>query len=125
MKEIVSGRLGPLSASDTAGEGFGRRGGRKVTVAGLVMAVARRNTQRGAMASVLLDDKTGRLEATLFNEAFEQYRDLLLVDSVLVIEGNLHQRRVPRRQEPARRAGAGLGGLPGRADQPAHPVGQP
>jgi DNA polymerase-3 subunit alpha len=53
------------------------------------MAVARRNTQRGTMASVLLDDKTGRIEATLFNEAFEQYRDLLSVDRVLVIEGSL------------------------------------
>ena len=41
------------------------------------------------MASVLLDDMTGRIEATLFNEAYEQYKDLLVVDQVLVMQGNL------------------------------------
>jgi DNA polymerase-3 subunit alpha len=41
------------------------------------------------MASVLLDDKTGRIEVTLFNEAYEQYRDLLAPDRVLVVEGSL------------------------------------
>jgi DNA polymerase-3 subunit alpha len=89
LAEIVSARLGALTLEEGEGE-RGRRGaGRKVTVAGLVIAVNRRNTQRGTMASILLDDKTGRLEATLFNEAYEQYRDLLAPDRVLVLDGSL------------------------------------
>ena len=88
LKELTGARIGKLSLDDTPVE-RGRRGGRKVVVAGLVMAVNRRNTQRGTMASVLLDDNTGRIEATLFNEAYEQYRDLLAPDRVLVVEGSL------------------------------------
>ncbi len=88
LAALVATRIGKLALDDGPVE-RGRRGGRKITVAGLVVAVSRRNTQRGTMASVLLDDKTGRIEATLFNEAYEQYRDLLAADRVLVMEGSL------------------------------------
>ena len=81
-------RVGKLSLPE-ANTRPGRRGGPKVTIAGLVIAVNRRNTQRGPMASVLLDDKTGRIETTLFNEVFEQHRELLVADQVLVMEGSL------------------------------------
>jgi DNA polymerase-3 subunit alpha len=88
LAHLVSARLGTLALEEGSAE-RGRRGGRKVTVAGLVIAVNRRNTQRGTMASLLVDDKTGRIEATLFNEAFEQYKDLIAVDRLLVLEGGL------------------------------------
>ncbi len=55
----------------------------------MVVAVNRRNTQRGTMASVLLDDKTGRIEAALFSETYERYRDEIANDRVLVVEGTL------------------------------------
>ncbi|MCW5586289.1 MAG: DNA polymerase III subunit alpha, partial [Chromatiales bacterium] len=83
-----SSRIARLSLDDVR-EARGRRGGKKVTVAGMVVAVNRRNTQRGPMASVLLDDKTGRIEATLFNEAYEQFRDQIATDRVVVVEGTL------------------------------------
>ncbi len=79
-------RIGNLSLDDNQ-KGYGR--GKEVTVAGLVMAVNKRATQRGMMAGVLLDDKTGRIELTLFNEAFERCKDLLVVDKVLVVQGKL------------------------------------
>ena len=41
------------------------------------------------MASLSLDDRTGRIEVTLFNEAYEQYRDVVAADKVLVVEGGL------------------------------------
>ena len=85
LKGLVS-RIGSLSLDDSQ-KGYGR--GKDVTVAGLVMAVNKRATQRGMMASVLLDDKTGRIELTLFNEAFECCKDLLIVDKVLVVQGKL------------------------------------
>ena len=89
LKGLVSGRIARLSLDDVR-ETRGRRGGgKKVTVAGMVVAVNRRNTQRGTMASVLLDDKSGRIEATLFSETYEQFRDQIANDRVLVVEGTL------------------------------------
>ncbi len=85
LKQIAS-RIGSLSL-DESQKGYGR--GKEVTVAGLVMEVNKRNTQRGTMASVLLDDKSGRIELTLFNESFEACRELLVVDKVLVVQGKL------------------------------------
>ncbi|MCU0971244.1 MAG: DNA polymerase III subunit alpha [Gammaproteobacteria bacterium] len=65
-----------------------RRGpAQRVAVVGLVVAISKRQTQRGPMASVLLDDRSGRIEAAFFTEALEQHRDLLAVDKVLWIEG--------------------------------------
>ena len=88
LKAMIGTRIARLSL-DNVREIRGRRGGKKVTVAGMVVAVNRRNTQRGPMASVLLDDKTGRIEATLFNEAYEQFRDQIATDRVVVVEGTL------------------------------------
>jgi DNA polymerase-3 subunit alpha len=89
LKGLISSRIARLTLDDVR-ETRGRRGGgKKVTVAGMVVAVNRRNTQRGTMASVLLDDKTGRIEAALFNETYEQYRDEIANDRVLVVEGTL------------------------------------
>jgi len=85
LKGLVT-RIGNLSL-DEHQRGYGR--GKDVTVAGLVMAVNKRATQRGMMANVLLDDKTGRIELTLFNEAFECCKELLVVDKVLVVQGKL------------------------------------
>ena len=61
----------------------------RARVAGYVVAVNRRPTQRGYMASVLLDDRKGRIEAVFFSEAYESCRDLLTVDRVLVAEGSI------------------------------------
>jgi DNA polymerase-3 subunit alpha len=88
MNRLVSTRIARLGGDDLR-EPRGRRGGRKVMVAGMVVAVSRRNTQNGPMASVLLDDKTGRIEATLFSQVYERFRDEIASDRVLVVEGTL------------------------------------
>ena len=83
-------RIADLPQEQAAGgEGYRRRGGRRVMVGGLVLAVNHRQTQRGRMASVLLDDRSGRIEATLFSEVYESYRELLVGDRVLVVTGSL------------------------------------
>ena len=130
LAHLVTARLGKLALEEAVTE-RGRRGGRKVTAAGLVIAVNRRNTQRGTMASLLLDDKTGRIEATLFNEAFEQHKDLIAVDRLLVFEGSLTpddyrggvSLRVERCDalETCRIARAGVLDLTFRADDGARP----
>jgi len=91
LKHMVSGRIGDL-LSESADRGVqrgGRRNARKVLVAGLVIESRHRNTQRGRMGSVVLDDRTGRKEVGVFNEQYEEVRDMLSVDRVLVVSGAL------------------------------------
>lgn len=62
----------------------------KSVVAGLVIAIRTMKNKRGdKMAFLTLDDKSGRLEISVFSDVFEQYRDLLIKDAVLVAEGEV------------------------------------
>ena len=60
------------------------------TVAGLVIGVRVGKTQRGRMASLTLDDRTGRIEVTVFSELFEETRALLVPDALLAVTGTLN-----------------------------------
>lgn len=61
-------------------------------VAGLVVDVRLRKTKSGKnIASVLLDDRSGRIEVTVFADEYERARDKLVVDRVLVMEGTVSQ----------------------------------
>jgi len=85
VQQVVSLRLGDLDAS--AEELKRSRRGNIKTIAGLVMGVRTRQTQRGdTMAIVTLDDRTGRLEMTLFGEAYTEFKDLMIPDTVIVVE---------------------------------------
>jgi len=57
------------------------------TVAGVVNSIRIAQSRRGRMAVVQLDDGTGRVEVTVFNELFEASRGLLKEDQLLVVEG--------------------------------------
>ena len=59
------------------------RGGKPVTVAGLIDEVKK----RGPRTILRLDDRTGRLEVTLFEEVFQKYRDLVVKDALVLVEG--------------------------------------
>lgn len=80
--------IAELSVDKGSGRDYRNRG-QRVMVAGLTISVSHRQTQRGRMASMLLDDRSGRIEVTLFAEACESYRELLSADRVLVVIGNL------------------------------------
>ncbi|WP_189470058.1 DNA polymerase III subunit alpha [Litchfieldella qijiaojingensis] len=59
-------------------------------VAGLVVGLRTMKSKRGdTMAFVTLDDRTGRIEASLFGELFEQLRGRLDTDQVLIVEGEV------------------------------------
>jgi DNA polymerase-3 subunit alpha len=59
-------------------------------VAGLVVAQRTMKTRTGStMCFVTLDDRSGRIEATLFSEAFFENRELLQSDQVIVVEGQV------------------------------------
>ncbi|MEN8214443.1 MAG: DNA polymerase III subunit alpha, partial [Pseudomonadota bacterium] len=67
----------------------GSRKPQRVRIAGLVMMINRRESRSGMMANVLLDDRTARIETTFFSETLEAHQEILAVDSVLMIEGDL------------------------------------
>ncbi|MBM3394809.1 MAG: DNA polymerase III subunit alpha, partial [Betaproteobacteria bacterium] len=58
-----------------------------VLVAGVISALRVTQTKRGRMVVVQLDDGTGRVDVSVFNELFESHRPLLKEDQVLVVEG--------------------------------------
>ncbi|MEJ2180516.1 MAG: DNA polymerase III subunit alpha [Gammaproteobacteria bacterium] len=61
-----------------------------MTVAGLIVAMRTMNTKRGdRMAFITLDDRTGRVELAIFAEPFQQYRDMLAKDRLVVVEGDV------------------------------------
>jgi DNA polymerase-3 subunit alpha len=63
-------------------------GSRSQVIAGLVVATRTMKTRRGdTMAVLQLDDRSARIEATVFAEAYNEYRELLVKDSILIVEG--------------------------------------
>ena len=64
--------------------------GKKVVVAGLVMELKRLTTKRGQrMALLTIEDTTSRMDITIFNELYEQVRDILSKDSIVLAKGEL------------------------------------
>ena len=59
--------------------------GKPATVAGLVLEIRRRPNR----VTLILDDRTARIEVTLFEETFQQHRDIIVKDAILLIEGSL------------------------------------
>jgi DNA polymerase-3 subunit alpha len=86
---FVDGKLGDVVAEPAPQNNSGERDyaqrGREVTVAGLIVDLRK----RGNRVSVVLDDDTARMEVSLFSEAFQEYRHLLVKDEIVVIGGAL------------------------------------
>ena len=84
---LTSGRIGDLASGRPAGAAEGARWqpGRNVTIAGLVLEV-RKRANRVILA---LDDRSGRIEVMLFEEVFQQHRDIIAKDAIVLIEGQL------------------------------------
>ncbi|NHI01383.1 DNA polymerase III subunit alpha [Oceanimonas sp. MB9] len=81
LRHYTSGRLSEVQPG-------GRD--RVSTVAGLVIAARVMTTKRGNRMGILtLDDKSGRLDVTLFSDALERYESLLEKDKILVISGQV------------------------------------
>jgi DNA polymerase-3 subunit alpha len=91
IADIASDRPpGAGSGGVGGGGGEGREGrpytrGKTASIAGLVHELRKRGTRTAAV----LDDRTGRIEVTFFDEVFQQHRELLVKDALVVIEGQL------------------------------------
>lgn len=62
------------------------------TVAGLIVNLRVMKNKKGdKMGFVTLDDRSGRIEASLFSEAFAAAQSLLQTDALVVVEGEVSQ----------------------------------
>jgi len=86
---LVDGKLADIASEPPPQTATGERNyaqpRREVTVAGLIMDVRK----RGNRVTVVLDDDSGRLEVSLFSEAFQEFRHLLSKDEIVVVTGAL------------------------------------
>jgi DNA polymerase-3 subunit alpha len=86
---FVDGSLAELAAEPPPQASRGERdysqSRREVTIAGLIVDVRK----RGNRVSVVLDDDSGRMEVSLFGEAFQEFRHLLVKDEIVVVTGPL------------------------------------
>jgi DNA polymerase-3 subunit alpha len=98
LKFLVGARLvdvggpRPAAARVPAGAGAGSAAGERTwsqskpaTVAGLVLDIRRRPNR----VTLMLDDRTARLEVSLYEETYQQHRDIIVKDAILVVDGSL------------------------------------
>lgn len=59
-------------------------------IAGLIVGLRTMKSRRGdTIAFVTLDDRTSRIEVSVFGETYEKHRNILMKDTVLVVEGEV------------------------------------
>jgi DNA polymerase-3 subunit alpha len=64
-------------------------------VAGLVVEMRTRQTKKGTtMGFALLDDQTGKIEVVTLSKVYEEYRDILSKDTLLVAEGQVEKHEI-------------------------------
>jgi DNA polymerase-3 subunit alpha len=88
FKPVISGRIADVGGAKPVGAGDGnpwKTPGRNITVAGLVLEIRK----RGGRTSFILDDRSGRLEVTMFEDVYQQFRSLVVRDAIVVVDGSL------------------------------------
>ncbi len=66
--------------------------GRSQKMAGLIVDMRLKKTKRGeTLCFVTLDDRSARIDVTLFGEAYENARRMIAKDQVIVVEGEVAQ----------------------------------
>jgi len=81
LADVVSGPR-PAAAADGARSWSA---GKAATVAGLVLEIRRRPNR----VTLILDDRSARLEVSLYEEIFQQHRDIIVKDAILIVDGTL------------------------------------
>ena len=85
LRQLVAARIADLGGPRPSAEQRPWGGGRNVTIAGLVLELRR----RGSRMTLLLDDRSGRIEVSLFDDVWQQHRSVIARDAILVVEGQL------------------------------------
>lgn len=88
-RHLCDGKLGDITSEPAPQTNKGERkyahAKREATVAGLIVDVRK----RGNRVSVVLDDDTARMEVSLFSEAFQEFKHLLVKDEIVIVTGGL------------------------------------
>jgi DNA polymerase-3 subunit alpha len=88
LRHFASGRIAdfasdrPTAPIDTARSYMDAR---NVTLAGLIVEIRR----RGPRVSFMLDDRSARMEVTMFEEVYQRHRELVVKDALVQVEGTL------------------------------------
>ena len=113
LPQLAGNRIADLGDGQPVGNGRNQYTSvRKVTVAGVVLKIGK----RGNRVTLQLDDRSGRVEVTLFDEAYQKFGHLLQVKAVLVIHGSLRYDdfsngwQIAARSTPGRDQGEGVRG---------------
>jgi DNA polymerase-3 subunit alpha len=85
IRQLAPARIADLGGARPGAETRGFDGGRPVVVAGLVHEIRR----RGARRVLVLDDRSGRIEASLFDDVWQQHQSVIAEGAILVVEGML------------------------------------
>ncbi|TDR30910.1 DNA polymerase III subunit alpha [Hydromonas duriensis] len=78
VNQVVKTRLKDISPQRDA-----------VLIAGVIVAVRTMFTKRGKMMFVTLDDKTERVEVSVFNEVYERFASILKEDHLVIIQAKI------------------------------------
>jgi DNA polymerase-3 subunit alpha len=86
LRQLVAARIADLGGPRPAtGSPSWSGAGRNVTLAGLVHEIRR----RGPRMTLVLDDRSGRIEVSMFDDVYQQHRHVIARDAILVVEGQL------------------------------------
>jgi DNA polymerase III subunit alpha len=81
-RKFAPNRIADLSPDSHANHG-------NQVIVGLIMATRTMNSRRGTMGIMTLDDSSAQIEVTLFSEAYSEFRDLLVKDTIVIAEGRV------------------------------------
>jgi DNA polymerase-3 subunit alpha len=85
LRQVAPARIVDLGGPRPAADARAFGGGKAVTVAGLVLEMRR----RGSRMTLVLDDRSARIEVSLFDDVWQQHRHVVARDAILVVEGLL------------------------------------
>ncbi|TXS92083.1 DNA polymerase III subunit alpha [Parahaliea maris] len=78
-------KFAPTRIADVRGDKQGSQ-----VLAGLIVAIRTMKTRRGdTMAVLQLDDRSARIEVTVYADTYNEYRDLLVKDNIVIAEGSV------------------------------------
>jgi DNA polymerase III subunit alpha len=83
--EIEIKKFAPTRIADLRGDKNGSQ-----VLAGLIVATRTMKTKRGDTMSVLqLDDRSARIEVTVYADVYNEHRELLVKDNIVIVEGSV------------------------------------
>jgi DNA polymerase-3 subunit alpha len=86
LNSLTTCRLGDVGARMPPDAHTNRRSGVQMTLAGLVRTIRRRAKGGNFVA---MEDHTGRIEVSMFDETWSLYADMLSKDEIIVVEGRV------------------------------------